>query len=205
MFSIALLPTTGSLYPEQCCPHTSPIWFQSTGIFSSQTHAQPMCELIRINVREGKKEYRRCIQYPWSYLPFKYTVRVDGDTERNTGAGEEFFVCICHGKSYSFSLANTMPIMPEMLDLVLQVTCALNQSPYYPRDQLHALVFSMALSPLNSHYCRCPVSLSLIAVSGLPTRPRPQHCPAPLIWRLLLLENCLPPTSGSWRETLKSN
>lgn len=55
---------------------------------------------------------------PLKLFTFQNTVRVDGDIERNTGAGEEFFVYICHGKSYSLSLANTMPIMPEMLDLV---------------------------------------------------------------------------------------
>lgn len=71
-------------------------------------------------MREGKEEHRRSYSALEAiYLSFKYTVRMDGDSERNMGNGEEFFVCIYHGRSCSLSLANTMPLLPELVDLVI--------------------------------------------------------------------------------------
>lgn len=74
-------------------------------------------EEYKNKIREPE-EYRRCMQWPWNYLLFKHTVRVDGSRWRRMWAGEEFFVCLCQRRSCSLSLANIVFLILELVDLV---------------------------------------------------------------------------------------
>lgn len=87
-----------------------------------------------------------------------------GDSERKMGAGEEFFVCICHGRSCS--LQTQYPLCLSCWIWLLQATCALNQSLYSPRDQLHGLVFT---------HGSFSITLMLLQVSCLMST-QPQAC-----------------------------